>query len=153
MGDPDRGTYLVLHEFMFRGLGLSGVALLVYARIYGFCLDGGDFYESRRGTAEYLGVSERAVHKAMRHLESRGLVQECGTYRLASGRRTKRYRITAAPARRAREEAGRRAASAPEARAGERRPSPEQSAAQGTFIPELSSPIRLNRSQPDKKSR
>lgn len=92
MSSRGRG-YLTLHEFMWKDLGLSGVPLLVYARIYGF--SGGasrGFFESRSATAEFLGVSERAVTKAIGLLIARGLIREVGTHRLRSGRCTKVYR-------------------------------------------------------------
>ena len=46
---PD--SFLVVHPFMWRALNLKGVELLVFARAYGFCKNGGTFYESRAGTA------------------------------------------------------------------------------------------------------
>ncbi len=76
---------------MWKDLGLSGVALLVYARIYGFCKRGGTFFESRRKTAEYLGVSERAVIKSLNKLTEAGLVVEVGEHSLRSGRKTKAF--------------------------------------------------------------
>lgn len=54
----DGDAFLVLHPFMWKELGLKGTTLLVFARIYGFCKDGGTFYESRRRTATYIGVSD-----------------------------------------------------------------------------------------------
>lgn len=85
--------FLIVWESMFQELGLSGVQLLLYARICGFCAREGaaGFYESRAKTAAYFGISERAVVKAMNALMEKGLVVECGTHRLASGRSTKRY--------------------------------------------------------------
>ena len=85
--------FLIVRESMFQELGLSGVQLLLYARICGFCADEGSagFYESRAKTAEYFRISERAVVKAMKALIEKGLVVERGTYRLSNGRCTKRY--------------------------------------------------------------
>lgn len=86
--------FLKVYEFMTRDLGLQGVQLLLYARIFGFSDsdDGeGSFYESRRSTADYLGVTERAVTKCLKALVEKGLVLECGRHRLPSGRSTKRY--------------------------------------------------------------
>lgn len=86
--------FLVIHEFMWKDLGLSGVTLLVFARAYGFCEHGsGDFYESKARTAEFFGVSERTVFRAMRELVGRGLLVEVGAYELGNGRKTKAYRI------------------------------------------------------------
>lgn len=89
----DGEGFLIVWESMFQELGLSGVQLLLYARICGFCSREGaaGFYESRAKTAAYFGISERAVVKAMKALMEKGLVVECGTHRLASGRSTKRY--------------------------------------------------------------
>ena len=84
---------MVAHRFMWRDHGLSGVTLLVYARIYGFCRDGGEFYESRAATAEFLGTTPRTVTRAIDELLDAGLIREAGTRRTAGGRRTRRYLI------------------------------------------------------------
>lgn len=60
----DGGAFLILCPLMWKELGLRGTALLMFARIYGFCRDGGALYKSRRRTASYLGVSERSVIRA-----------------------------------------------------------------------------------------
>lgn len=86
--------YLRIFEFMWKDLKLNGVTLLVYAHVYSFTLNEKDFFESREGTAEYLGVSERAVTKAFKKLESMGLIMKTGQHRLKSGRSTKSYRAT-----------------------------------------------------------
>lgn len=78
---------------MWKDLGLAGVPLLVYARIYGFCQRGGIFFESRKNTAEYLGVSERAVIKSLNKLVEEGLVIEVGKHVLRSGRKTKAFTL------------------------------------------------------------
>ena len=84
--------FLKVYEFMTHDLGLQGVQLLIYARIFGFSGTGdGAFYESRKSTAEYLGVTERAVTKCLKALVEKGLVLECGRHRLPSGRSTKQY--------------------------------------------------------------
>lgn len=41
---------------MMADLGLSGLPLLVYARIFGFCDAGCDYFESRGGLARPCGV-------------------------------------------------------------------------------------------------
>ena len=42
--EEKKGGFVVVHEFMWKDLGLAGVALLVYARVFGFCRHGsGDF--------------------------------------------------------------------------------------------------------------
>ena len=78
---------------MWKELGLSGVALLLFARIYGFCKSGGTYFESRKKAADYLNVSERAIIKAINALQDKGLVVEIGTHALKSGRRTKVFAI------------------------------------------------------------
>ena len=60
----DGDAFLILRLFMWKELGLRGTALLMFARIYGFCRDGGTLYKSRRRTASCLGVSERSVIRA-----------------------------------------------------------------------------------------
>lgn len=89
-----KGGFVVVHEFMWKDLGLTGVALLVYARVFGFCRHGsGDFYESKAKTAAFFGINERTVFRAMKELIERGLLIEVGTYELGNGRRTKAYRV------------------------------------------------------------
>lgn len=74
--------FLVLYPFMWEEFQLQGTALLVYARVFGFCKRGGSFYESRASTARYLGVSERSVIRAMNALEEKRLVEEvAGSWR------------------------------------------------------------------------
>ena len=63
-GKSRAAEFVKVYRFMTEGMGLTGTSLLVYARIFGFCKDtGGSFWESRRGTAEFLGISERQVTK------------------------------------------------------------------------------------------
>ena len=85
--------FVVAHRFMWRDHGLSGVTLLVYARIYGFCKDGGEFFESRGATAEFLGTTPRTVTRAIDELLEAGLICEAGTRETGNGRRTRSYRI------------------------------------------------------------
>lgn len=97
-GEENRGKrgedeFVVAHRFMWRDHGLSGVTLLVYARIYGFCRDGGEFYESRGATAEFLGTTPRTVTRAIDELLEAGLIREAGTRGTAGGRRTRCYLI------------------------------------------------------------
>lgn len=92
--EEKKDGFVVVQEFMWKDLGLSGVALLVFARVFGFCRHGsGDFYESKARTAAFFGVNERTVFRAMRELIERGLLVEVGTYELGSGRKTKAYRV------------------------------------------------------------
>ena len=83
----DGDAFLVL----WKELGLKGTALLVFARIYGFCRDGGTFYESRKRTSTYLGVSERSVIRAVSELEQRGLIAETGGEWARDGMTTRSY--------------------------------------------------------------
>lgn len=85
--------FVVAHRFMWRDHGLSGVTLLVYARIYGFCKDGGEFFESRGATAEFLGTTPRTVTRAIDELLDAGLIFEAGTRETGNGRRTRSYKI------------------------------------------------------------
>lgn len=95
--EEKKDGFLVVHEFMWKDLGLTGVSLLVFARAYSFCLHGsGDFYESKARTAAFFDVNERTVFRAIKELVERGLLIEVGTYELGSGRRTKAYRISQA---------------------------------------------------------
>ncbi|MCH4053536.1 MAG: hypothetical protein LKH08_05195 [Atopobiaceae bacterium] len=69
-GNGKAAEYVKVYRFMTEGMGLQGTLLLVYARIFGFCKEtGGSFWESRRGTAEFLGISVRQVNRDMRKLE------------------------------------------------------------------------------------
>ena len=87
----DGDAFLILHPFMWKELGLKGTSLLVFARIYGFCKDGGTFYESRKRTSSYLGVSERSVIRAVSELEQRGLIAETGDEWARDGMTTRSY--------------------------------------------------------------
>lgn len=96
--DDSRDEFVVVHRFMIEELGLRGAALLVYARIYGFCEKSNrDFYESKPKTAEFLGLSERTVFQSIRELIAKGLIYEVGSHELGVGRSTKVYRIARAP--------------------------------------------------------
>ena len=56
-GNGKAAEFVKVYRFMTEGMGLQGTLLLVYARIFGFCKEtGGSFWESRRGTAEFLGI-------------------------------------------------------------------------------------------------
>ena len=89
---PD--TFLVLYPFMWKQLDLKGVELLVFARAYGFCKNGGSFYESRARTASYLGISERSVTRAMGSLVSRGVLIDVDPYVSLDGLSTKTYELS-----------------------------------------------------------
>lgn len=87
------GAFLIVHPFMWRELGLKGVQLLVFARVYGFCKGGGSFYESRRNTAAYLGISERSVIRAIGELADDGLIAEDEFAWALDGCSTRTYRL------------------------------------------------------------
>lgn len=53
---------------MMADLGLSGLPLLVYARIFGFCDAGCGYFESKGGLARFLNVQERSAYRAIRDL-------------------------------------------------------------------------------------
>ena len=71
MTQPNRkaSEYVKVYRFMTEGMGLSGTELLIYARVFGFSkLNGGEFWESKRGIAEFLGISERQAHRSFKSL-------------------------------------------------------------------------------------
>lgn len=90
---PSPREFTAVRHFMMADLGLSGLSLLVYARIFGFCDAGCDYFESKGGLARFLNVQERSAHRAIRDLLDRGLIEECGVHAPARGHATKRYRI------------------------------------------------------------
>lgn len=86
---------------MMKDLGLSGVPLLVFARIYGFNSAGFQFYESKPHLAAFLNVTERSVYRAFSELVGKGLIREDGSHQLTESAETKRYSVvwSAVPAR------------------------------------------------------
>lgn len=93
-------SFIVIRGFMIRKLKLQGVPLLLYARIYGFTVGGGrGCFESQGSMAKALGVSSRAIGKALKQLKDRGLVVEVGRYRLKNGRTTKVFQAVRPPDR------------------------------------------------------
>lgn len=93
-------SFLIIHRFMWAALGLSGVTLHVYARIYGFCRDGtGHFYESRAATARFLGTTSRTVSRSIAELLACGLIHEDGEHQNANGSATRNYVIDRAAVR------------------------------------------------------
>lgn len=90
---PSPREFTAVRHFMMADLGLSGLPLLVYARIFGFCDGGCDYFESKGNLARFLNVQERSAHRAIRGLLDRGLIEECGVHVPARGHATKRYRI------------------------------------------------------------
>ena len=55
------GSFVIVHEFMAKGLGLKGNDLIVYARIFGFANAGKPYFESKAGSAGFCGISKRAA--------------------------------------------------------------------------------------------
>jgi hypothetical protein len=87
-----RLSFVLIHDFMMVDLKLTGVPLLVYARIFGFWACGRVFYESKEGTAKFLNVSARAVFRAIGQLTENGLVYDLTPER--SKTESGRYSIT-----------------------------------------------------------
>lgn len=90
---PSPREFASVRHFMMADLGLSGLPLLVYARIFGFCDAGCDYFESKGSLARFLNVQERSAYRAIRGLLEQGLIEECGVHAPAHGHATKRYRI------------------------------------------------------------
>ena len=61
MAERSDEAFIIVREFMTRGLGLTGLPLLVYARIYGFCESGSPYFESKAHLGKILGVDTRSV--------------------------------------------------------------------------------------------
>jgi hypothetical protein len=93
---PAYPGYVAVHGFMMQDLGLSGLPLLVYARIYGFNASGLEFYESKAHLAAFLGTTERSVYRALSQLIGDGLVTESGEHVPRRGHRTKVYSVVTA---------------------------------------------------------
>lgn len=67
---PSPREFTTVRHFMMADLGLSGLPLLVYARIFGFCDAGCGYFESKGGLARFLNVQEHPeVDEAFRQLE------------------------------------------------------------------------------------
>ena len=91
---PNEDRYIVVREFMTRGLGLAGLPLLVYARIYGFCRSGGTCFESKKSMSDLLCVDERSIYRAIKTLKELGLITEVGTHSTPGGHETKEYAVS-----------------------------------------------------------
>ena len=59
---------------MRKELKLEKTELLVYAIIYGFCSDGGDYTGGIKYLSEWSGSGRTAVKDALHHLEKRGYI-------------------------------------------------------------------------------
>ena len=82
---PSPREFTTVRHFMMADLGLSGLPLLVYARIFGFCDAGCGYFESKGGLARFLNVQERSAYRAIRDLLEQGLIEECGVHAPAPG--------------------------------------------------------------------
>ena len=118
--EDDGSRFLVIYRFMWSEMGLSGVTLHVYARIYGFCRDGcGLFFESRNSSALFLGTTARTVSRSITELLSCGLIVERGERINPNGSTTRCYSINREAAARALE-----SGTTPTAHAGASKPDP-----------------------------
>lgn len=77
---PSPREFTTVRHFMMADLGLSGLPLLVFARIFGFCDARCDYFESKSSLARFLNVQERSAHRAIRELLDRGLIEECSVH-------------------------------------------------------------------------
>lgn len=93
--------YIAVYRFMSDDMGLSGLQLLIYARIYGFWAAGLDYYESKSSLSAFLGANQRSVFRAMADLCKQDLIEDVGEFRGPNGSSTRRYSIVASaiPAR------------------------------------------------------
>lgn len=67
--------YIVLHEWMWTELGLTGNELIVYAMIYGFSQRGeGSYHGSLAGLPKWVGCSADTGRRVLAKLESAGLI-------------------------------------------------------------------------------
>jgi hypothetical protein len=89
-------AYLVVHHAMMHELGLKNTTLLVFARIYGFCKNGGLYFESKTKTARFLNIARRSVIRAINELVQAGLIKEVDpdtAYIAAPSHDVKYYRL------------------------------------------------------------
>lgn len=83
-------SFVIVYDFMMKELDLSGIELLLYARIFGFSAAGRDFYESKGNTAKYFNASARSIFSAYSALERQGLVKQT---KPTGKTESKRYKI------------------------------------------------------------
>lgn len=67
---------LIIHQFMIDDMGLSGVALLVYALIYSFSRQRKIYYGTREYLSKRTGASVSAVDRALTKLCSLGFIRK-----------------------------------------------------------------------------
>lgn len=76
-----RDSYFVVQGWMAVELGLSGLDLMVYAVIWGYCQNTQSyFYGSRQYIASITGASVRGVQKSLQKLQEKGLVINIGKH-------------------------------------------------------------------------
>ena len=74
--EQNKKTGYALYDFMTRDLGLSGVALRVYALIYSFTAAGGDCHGSIEYIAERTQSSRTSVKRALQILVAKGFAKK-----------------------------------------------------------------------------
>ena len=72
--EQNKKTGYALYDFMTRDLGLSGVALRVYALIYSFTAAGGDCHGSIEYIAKRVDASYKSVQLSLNRLVEKGYV-------------------------------------------------------------------------------
>ena len=72
--EQNKKTGYALYDFMTRDLGLSGVALRVYALIYSFTAAGGDCHGSIEYIAKRVEASYKSVQISLNRLVEKGYV-------------------------------------------------------------------------------
>ena len=87
MAERSDEAFIIVREFMTRGLGLTGLPLLVYAGSTASAKADPPYFESKAHLGKILGVDTRSVVRAVRKLEEAGLVFEVGRQELSKGRR------------------------------------------------------------------
>lgn len=76
-----RDSYFVVQGWMTVELGLSGLDLMVYAVIWGYCQNTQSyFYGSRQYIADMTGASVRGVQKSLQKLQDKGLIINIGKH-------------------------------------------------------------------------
>ena len=74
--EQNKKTGYALYDFMTRDLGLSGVALRVYALIYSFTAAGGNCHGSIEYIAERTQSSRTSVKRALQILVAKGFAKK-----------------------------------------------------------------------------
>ena len=77
--EKEKKTGYLLYDFMSKEMGLSGVALRVYALIYSFTRAGGDCHGSLEYIAERTQSSRTSVKRALHMLVTKGFVIKAQT--------------------------------------------------------------------------